>query len=411
MIYIFFTKDESFDFELAPLCEKGSRRVVVLPEVLYIQDKAQLDAFFTDVVLTENFDFESIEAIVDAQVSAHPFEELVLLTCDEDFMLSVARLREKYGVVGDGVEVVTRFTHKDQMKDYLRARAPAVDLPRFELFDAKTFKRVNGHYLAHIEDYLHFPVFVKPINQCATNNAAKLTSQEELRSWCTSHIRDKTIYEFDEFIDGELYHCDTVKVDGRIASVFVSRYNKPCFDFMAGNMRASILLPFDSHDYEILRAFNDEVLKGLDTPDNAVTHLEVFRTKEGRTIFLEIGLRPPGANIPKMYTKCLGVNIQEAHFLMQLHQKPETQVKQEYFGAMCDFPIMGGVVDAHNPLPALESQTELTWFIEPGQKVHASRNVVERSCMLMLLHKDQEAVERDITKLGAWQSCTYRPLA
>ena len=407
MLYIFVTRDELFDFDLTHLCEKGSARVLITCEDLYVQDRVHFDGFFTQILLTEDFSYDALEEIVGALVTAHPFEGTRLLTCDEEVMIQVARLREKYALAGDGVETTMRFTHKDHMKAYLRARAPEIEMPRYELFDARTFKRINGHYLAHLEDYLHLPVFVKPVNQCSSHNAAKIETNQDLRAWCNAHVEDETVYEMDEFIEGDLYHCDSVVVDGRIASVFISRYNKPCFDFLSGHMSASILLPFDAPEYDILAAFNAKTLEGLDVPKNAVTHLEVFRTHHGRNIFLEVALRPPGARIPKMYDHCLGVNIQKAHFKMQLGKTPRVKVAQKYFGALCEFPMEGGVVAARSPLPELESACEVTWFVEEGARVEPSASVVQRACVIQLWHKEFASVERDMERLSAWKSCTY----
>jgi hypothetical protein len=134
----------------------------------------------------------------------------------------------------------------------------------------------------------------------------KVDSPEELRP-VLAELPDLNEYEIEQYVAGDIMHADgVVDADGRCLFLVVSRYVSTCLDFEQGTPFGSVI-----QTEPLVRAaaedFTLRCLKALDLKGSAF-HLEFFDTGH-ELVFLEIGARVPGADVPNVIDDVTGVNL------------------------------------------------------------------------------------------------------
>lgn len=367
---------------------------------------AAQDKYFHQVVETDDFSLENLARLTRRTLQELDLTDLTqvrIVTHDEYSLGVAAHLREELGIDGDRPEQLRSFVDKIEMKRALAGKG--IRLPKHFAFDAEQYRSAPDAYADLVERELGFPVFVKPVNESGSVGAEKIESREELVAWCDQH-RDDDYFEVDEFIDGKLYHCDTFIRDGRILFTQVSEYAHPCFDYLAGEICASLTLPHGSEDFRLLSDFAARVIAAIPAmPRNTVTHLEVFKNADGELIFLEIAARAPAAMVPYTYAKFLGVNIEEAHFRLQMGTFDGAEfTKRGPYCAWVYFPHQEGfVTELHKP--KLRSQHEISWRVKVGDRLQNPKDIRDTACTVMLWNDDFDELKRDFDYLDK----SFRP--
>ncbi|WP_306320203.1 MULTISPECIES: acetyl-CoA carboxylase biotin carboxylase subunit family protein [unclassified Streptomyces] len=121
-------------------------------------------------------------------------------------------------------------------------------------------------------------------------------------------LQDPGEFQLEEHIDGDILHADGLVVDGRIASLSVSRYvNKPV-DYASGT-------PLGSHQEEVLpryREFAERAVSAIGIEEGSL-HLEFFETGGetggGELVFLEVANRVGGAAVVQTHEQHTGVHL------------------------------------------------------------------------------------------------------
>ncbi|RPF41110.1 ATP-grasp domain-containing protein [Streptomyces sp. Ag109_G2-6] len=168
---------------------------------------------------------------------------------------------------------------------------------------------------------INFPAVLKPAAGSGTEHTSKVHDVEEL---CEAAERfqsapglDSRKLILEEFIEGDEFHVDAAW-DGESASFFlVSQYYVPRLATISddapgdpGVVDGSRVLSREDHTalYEELMTMNKAVNGALKI-DRAVTHMEVFRTRDGKWVFSEIATRIGGAWIPQLLSQAIGQDI------------------------------------------------------------------------------------------------------
>ncbi|MBF9070650.1 ATP-grasp domain-containing protein [Streptacidiphilus fuscans] len=224
-------------------------------------------------------------------------------------LLTVAQLREELGVPGWRPEFVNRFRDKPRMKELVSGAG--LRAPRFlELHAASTAEEVLGQ--------VGLPIIVKPRSGAASQGVLRVDDRERLAA-VLGEI-DPAGYQCEEFIEGDVLHVDGVRRDSRFHFVSASAYVNNCLEFADGTPLGSVLLDEGAERDEVV-AFAGACLDALGLADGPF-HLELFRSAAGELVFLEVGLRPGGAEVGFIHRDLFGVDLFAESFRAALGLPP-----------------------------------------------------------------------------------------
>lgn len=352
---------------------------------------------FNKIILIETFNFESIQKKVESLIK-EGYKPIEFLTRDEYALAITGKLRDEYKTKAAGYKKVDPFLNKDLMKK--RLIGTPLRLPKYTLFSPELYRLKQNKYLEEVAEKLTFPIFAKPIDGCSSHHTKKINTFDELSQWAKDHAESDN-YELDEFIEGTLYHCDSLIFNGEVMHVGISRYAYPCYDTLGGKPTASIVLSADDPDFKALYQFNRQVATALFPIPNGGTHLEVFKKANGEFVFLEIAARPPGGLVPQMYEKYYGLDLDDCHFKLQmgiLCDFPKTQTPQ-YFAAWAWFPIQKGVIESVQD-PLLKSFSEINWEVKVGDIIKDPESIADSALTVVIWSNNQNFLKQDFKYLS-----------
>lgn len=254
-----------------------------------------------------------------------PVDQLIALS---EFTLEIAaRVRQALNIPGHGPEQVAVYRDKARMKEILQEHGLAVP----------PFIRCND--VEQVLDFagaVGYPVIVKPVDGAASIGVAKIEDARALRA-ILSEV-DLGRYEVEAFIQGQTYHIDGFTDDsGAVPFQVVSRYINSCLDFASAKPLGSVILQ-SSQLRTRIEAFSECCLRALNLRNSAF-HLEIFVEENGSLVFLEVGARVGGSEVPHLINKVFGVNLYE-HWLKGLAGDPV-------------------------PLPTIEADPSGGWLVVP----------------------------------------------
>lgn len=114
----------------------------------------------------------------------------------------------------------------------------------------------------------------------------------------------------EQFVPGEVYHVDSMTVDGKTVFANVSRYGRPPLAVSHdGGVFMTYTLPDDDPEAQELIRFNRQVIKALGHTSGP-THAEFIKgNADGQFYFLEIAARVGGAHIAELIQFTRGINL------------------------------------------------------------------------------------------------------
>jgi hypothetical protein len=228
-----------------------------------------------------------------------------IATLDEQLVELAADLRARLALPGMQPEVARRFRNKVVMKRLLRDAG--LRTPEFvaDCADAAAVRALLAR---------HGRIVVKPHDGMGSKGVSVIGDAAALEA-CLAGLRKPETYEAEEFIDGVLYHTNSVIAAGRVLYTGVAPYQEGManIDYTAGTPFVTFM-ETSGERCERLRAFSAEVVRALGI-ENGVTHLEAFVRRDGEIVFCEVGARPGGGGIVYMVDLQDGVNLALAALL------------------------------------------------------------------------------------------------
>lgn len=263
-----------------------------------------------DVHLIPDFaEVDRVLALVGSLIESQgPFTRLIAFS--EYLLDTAAAIREHYDIPGPLPSETDRFRDKTVMKRILGAAG--VRVPRW-------FACVGLEQTLTDAQKLGFPLIAKPKRGASSQGVCKLSSLDELQAWLAEQALEG--YEIEEYIEGDLLHADGV-VDRNGVCLFmsISRYISSCLGFEAGLPLGSVIQTDPSVRARCKR-FALSCLAALELKSSAF-HLEFFDT--GRElVFLEVGARVPGADVPYVVHDVYNVNLFQLWVDVLLDQRAE----------------------------------------------------------------------------------------
>lgn len=350
---------------------------------------------FEKIHCLNEFNKETIQETIKHIIYNAP-GEIKIITNDELCILLAAELREAFNLAGDHLSNLTRFINKLEMKQLLLNTD--IPLPKYYHFDSVACSKDPEKYIHTLQQTLGLPIFVKPIDSAASQNTAKLHSTEEIYSWCQNHT-NKDNFEFDEFITGTLYHCDSIVRNNQILLTKIGQNVHPCFEFASGKIAGTITLSNDNPIVDCILDFNQKILKAFQPLPNCVTHLEIFERQNGELVFLEIACRAPGGMIVQMYEKNCGINFEQAHFAMQMDLPFNIPDINGPYCAWAWFPMQAGKINDYVKL-TINSPHQLTWKVKIDERYDQAKSLIDYAGSIILWNDDAEILTNDFNYLS-----------
>ncbi|MFC4375375.1 acetyl-CoA carboxylase biotin carboxylase subunit family protein [Nocardia halotolerans] len=236
-------------------------------------------------------------ALVRVAEKVGPVDRLIALS---EFTLGIAaQIRAELGIPGPTTAEVARYRDKVRMKQVLAAAG--IPVPRFESCVSPEQVRAAAHRWG-------FPVVLKPVDGAASIGVHKVDDPAALERVLSSI--ELSGYEIEEFVAGAIYHVDGYADDeSRIGFQVVSRYVNDCLSFANGAALGSVVVQQSGLRTRIeeFTQWCVDALALCTTP----FHLELFVTDAGELVFLEVGGRVGGAEVPHLLNKLFGINLYE----------------------------------------------------------------------------------------------------
>ncbi|QKZ19595.1 ATP-grasp domain-containing protein [Streptomyces chartreusis] len=368
--------------------------------VSYVVDALGAEGVLVDPARIAHFvqvedvnDYDALRsAVQEVTEKAGPVDQLIALS---EFTLEIAaRVRVALGIPGPRPEQVAVYRDKVRMKEVLAEAG--VRVPRFapcaDLESCVAFAGATG-----------YPVILKPVDGAASIGVHRVEDEAALRELVPT--LDLTRYEIEEFVTGVIHHVDgfadaRCQVPFQVASVYVN----DCLAFGSGSPLGSVVL----HESELRTRIEDftreciAVLGMYDTP----FHLELFVTGSGELVFLEVGGRVGGSEVPHLVNKLFGVNLYEAWLRALSGESVDLPPKSgDPSGGWLVLPKPDGLPLRVRRASPMKERFETIWrelvprpgqVLEPGGSYDALH-----SGRFILLHEDQQRVTDDIHRIIA----------
>lgn len=264
---------------------------------------------FPNVAVVDTYYPDRLEATARWLIEAYRISRVVAI--HEKDMILAAELRESYGLPGMDVESTLRFRDKVLMKDVLAAKG----------YDALPRYRALGYQETVAAVPWAGRTVVKSRWGVGASEVRVARDLAEANRAARELERGPDQLEIEEFVDGKMYHCDSVVIDGGVAFTAVSEYIAQPGHFGEGKVAGSVLLLAGPLREELL-AENTRVLELLGM-GSGVTHVEFFRRPSGELVFCEAAARPGGGGINDIIAEAYRVDIIRAAVELQAGVTPD----------------------------------------------------------------------------------------
>ncbi|MBC8100465.1 MAG: ATP-grasp domain-containing protein [Armatimonadetes bacterium] len=223
-----------------------------------------------------------------------------IIPLDEYDVEMAAILREHLRIPGMGITQTKRFRDKLIMRQ--AAAEAGIRMPEFtQVLNYDTLRAFIAANPA--------PWVLKPRLEAGAMGIKRVHDSETL--WrLLDELGDQQSYRLLEcFIPGDVYHVDSLTVNGETVFASVQKYGQPPLTVSHdGGIFTTMTVPIESPEAQALTALNPTVIAALGLRDGA-THAEYIRSHaEGEYYFLEIAARVGGANIADLIECATGIN-------------------------------------------------------------------------------------------------------
>jgi len=259
------------------------------------------------------------DALVDGvrRLEPHLGRPVRLLGALEQLQVPLARVRERLGIPGMGVEQALNFRDKARMKEVLRGAG--IPCARHALVrtvgEAFDFARRVG-----------FPLVAKPPDGAAARSTFRIEDETRLRQGLELlPPSDRQPVLLEEFIVGEEHSFDTVSVCGRGVWHSLTHYRPGPLEVLRNPwIQWTVLLPreVDHPRYDDIRRVGFQALEALGM-ETGLSHMEWFRRSDGSVAVSEVAARPPGAQFTTLISYAHDVDFYHAWAELMVNERFE----------------------------------------------------------------------------------------
>ncbi|MEC3655552.1 ATP-grasp domain-containing protein [Bacillus siamensis] len=221
-----------------------------------------------------------------------------LIALSEWDILNSGKLRDEKGLEGLSFKQALNARDKVKMKEIVSQSG--LRTPKFSKCDS----------VEELEQFINqagFPIVIKPRRMAASKGVHILHNQEEYDE-ILPHIEFKDL-ECEEYCEGTVFHVDGLVKDNQLKFCIPFRYINPPIKFFQQSPLGSVSV--DKNEtmlYEGLIDFTQKTVNALGI-NNTMFHLELIvdeKSDKPEPIFMEIGARMGGADIPRCVSLLIG---------------------------------------------------------------------------------------------------------
>lgn len=361
----------------------------------YYNSNPMAEAFIEDALI------QKIEQLI------HNWQGEISIYCDSEvYMLIAGKMRTYFKLDGPDDNYLLKFKNKLVMKNFLLDNH--VELPKFAPFSK--YLEIKGSHNAYqqICHDLNNQIFIiKPSNMAGANGFVKIDSFAKYNIFLTETYSPKIEYIVETFISGDLFHVDGVVKNGIIITNFVCEYTVPNAEMLNGYILGSIPLASTSKEYLALFPFTKNLVENIFCLKNSAFHLELFYDRATTKInFLEIGHRPPGGSIYRVYVKNYKYNIFHHHFLVSCALASTTiDLSYDYDKInymVCKIPTINGQFLGVKKPKTLLSKFSVESNFKIGEHMSKAVNIGGVAAIFQLYNESTAELLQDFNKLK-WQ--------
>ncbi|KAB1157994.1 ATP-grasp domain-containing protein [Flavobacterium luteum] len=229
----------------------------------------------------------------------HKIDAIVAL---DDFDVEKATyLRENLRI--DGMGQTTGRYFRDKLAMRMRAKSCGISNPSFcSLF--------NDFDINIFADTVASPWVLKPRSEASASGIIKVYDKDSLWMHINELGNNRFKYLVEQFRPGDVYHCDSLILDGKIIFSITSKYlATPMEISQGGGIFRSANIPYDSPDDKAIKKVNEQVIKDFGLK-HGTAHSEYIKCHEdGKIYFLETSSRVGGAHLAEMIASASNINL------------------------------------------------------------------------------------------------------
>ncbi len=231
----------------------------------------------------------------------HEVDAVVAL--DEYDALVAADLREHLRLRGFGHSQARFFRDKLAMRT--QASRSRIRMPRF-------VQVLNHGRIAEFLETVPAPWVMKPRMEASAMGIRKLSRADEVWARIEELGDEQSRFLLEEFVEGDVYHVDSVVTAGKVVFSAPSRYETPPLNiYQGGGVFQTTTVDRESKEAAGLAKLNKRLLKAFGLKDG-VAHAEfIKRHDDGKLYFLEVAARVGGAGIDQLVEAAYGINLWE----------------------------------------------------------------------------------------------------
>jgi hypothetical protein len=338
------------------------------------------------------FPKEPLISIIEKDLSK--FSNTWLVASDELNILTAAFLREKYNL--PGTSYLTSLNYRDKLIQKKVVHKGGIQTPKFIGLDKKCIKADGNITYKELVITLKSPFIIKPTEMFGTIGVEKINSYQQFHNYL-SKFSNFSNFIAEEFIEGQLYHCDFIIKDNQYIFSEVSEYLHNGLSFVSGYNHGSLLLT-STHPLRLPIIKFCERANSILGLKSGCGHFEVFVTKQQELIFLEAAARPAGSIVPVVFTKTFKKNYMNAAFLAEVEENPGNFKEPSEYYFWLFFPKKPGIVKSFRPIP-IKSFHNIEWLTHIGDVVHKPLSISEKSGFLLANNKNYETLRSDFYSL------------
>ena len=347
---------------------------------------------------------ENTKAVIQQIINQDPTADWRILSLAELQIILAARLSAYFGLPTVSEACLMVYQNKVVMKNILQSHG--VRVPFHTLIDISAAQKKRKKYFDELVLQLRLPFIVKPSNSAGSYGVFLIRNRDDFERWLDDPLQSGNYsYEAEEYINGKLYHCDTVIHEGNIIFAECAEYSYPNMEFLNNKILSSKILFADNPLRARLLAFAEKVLISLGKL-NTVTHMELFVTTSGEIVFLEVGARPLGAMAQLMYKNQFGINLANMYFLTMGGIPYSLDYHFQQYSFWAYFPKVDGILLSCVE-PPLKSEYTIKWVVTPGEHLYRSKSLVDYSAQLFVTSPSRTILEDDFNTLCY---SNYQPL-
>ena len=309
-----------------------------------------------------------------------------IVSLDDFDVEKAAFLREEFRVPGMGQTTARYFRDKLAMR--IRAQEAGIRVPAFTAL-------FNDDEINAFADSVPAPWIVKPRSEASATGMKKVHDKKTLWDVINGLGDARHRYLVEQFKPGDVYHADSLTVDGDVVFCRSSQYlNTPFEVAHGGGIFRSHTIDFKHEDNQKIHQLNADVMKAFGMQFSA-SHTEFIKAHEdGQFYFLETSSRVGGAHLAEMVTYSSGINLWAEWAKLETSmakKEPYTlpEVEHTYAG------IIVSLSRFQHPDNSSFQDPEICWRLNKDYHIGMIVKSNSRERVLELLDQYAERIARD----------------